>query len=1033
MRRLFIQCLCLAGAVVGHAAETAPVPGLEFFEQKVRPVLSQNCFPCHSGKSEKLKAGLRLDSRARAMAGGESLRPAVTPGHPESSQLVEAIGYGNPDLQMPPKAKLSAQEISDLTEWIRLGAPWPAEPEPPISPGMAKPAFDLAQRKSDHWAWQPVTAPTVPKVQNASWAKNPVDRFLLAQLEAKGLAPAPEAEKRTRLRRVYFDLIGLPPSPREMEEFVADVSPGAWEKVVDRLLANPHFGERWARHWLDLVRYAETLGHEFDYANFNAWRYRDYVIRALNADLPYDQLVREHLAGDLILPPRRDPLTGMNESVMGTAFFWLGQREHSPVDVRFHEAEVIDNQIDVLSKAFLGLTVACARCHDHKFDAISARDYYALFGVLESSRYTQAPVDDPAAGKEALSRLEKLKPQIRRETAGLWRRKIESLPVAALVRVGRMRESHPRALEKREGEVVLADFSSGDFSGWSVEGNAFGTAPARAGDFIVGEGREPVATVLSGNAAHSGVISRRLEGGMRSESFLIQHRYVHALVSGRVSRISVPVDNLTMIRDPIYGGLRRVLSSDVPRWMTFDLGMWMGQRAHVELMDSSTADGTDDAGRYAEEPGGWLAVEAIVLSDKVSPPPDGPARESFADAEDVRQKALQALDSWTEGRAGNFGVLEVLRRSGVLALGESEEAGELEKLLREYHLVEATLSRPTRVPGMTEGSGMDERVFARGNHKTPGDPAPRGFLQALGGSDHREYARGSGRLALAHDLTDGADPLFARVAVNRVWSHLFGRGLVATPDNFGALGERPSHPELLDWLANWFRGGGEWKTKKLIRMLVLSSAYQMSSRPADAGAEERDAENRWWHRMPLRRLEAESIRDAMLSVSGGLDERMFGPPVPVHLTEFMEGRGRPGQSGPVDGAGRRSVYQEVRRNFVPPMMRAFDTPVPQSTVGLRTVSNVPAQSLILMNDPFVQGEARRWARRILAGPERSSEDRIHGMYRAAFGRGPTSVELGAALGFLRDQAAAYGKIPGLEESVWADLAHVLFNVKEFIF
>jgi hypothetical protein len=318
-------------------------------------------------------------------------------------------------------------------------------------------------------------------------------------------------------------------------------------------------------------------------------------------------------------------------------------------------------------------------------------------------------------------------------------------------------------------------------------------------------------------------------------------------------------------------------------------------------------------------------------------------------------------------------------------------AEQLSSLVEQYRRIEATIPEPARVPTLTDGTGLDENVFVRGNHKTPGDIVPRRFLEALGGSPQTAFRQGSGRLELARAVTDRSDPLFARVMVNRVWLHLFGRGIVATPDDFGVLGQVPSHPELLDWLANWFRTEGNWSTKKLIKLLVTSSTYRMSSKVADALAEEKDPSNLLWHRMPVRRLEGESIRDAILALSGRLDGTMFGPPVPIHLTEFMEGRGRPGKSGPLDGNGRRSIYVEVRRNFLSPMMRAFDTPVPHSTVGRRTVSNVPAQSLILMNDPFVVGEAERWARRVLAKEDQMPEQRIREIYLAIFSRMPSAI------------------------------------------
>ena len=337
---------------------------------------------------------------------------------------------------------------------------------------------------------------------------------------------------------------------------------------------------------------------------------------------------------------------------------------------------------------------------------------------------------------------------------------------------------------------------------------------------------------------------------------------------------------------------------------------------------------------------------------------------------------------------------------------------------------------------MIDGSPVDENVFIRGNHKSLGEVVPRRFLEALGGSEKNRFTNGSGRLELSQCMTDPSNPFLSRVMVNRIWQHLFGRGIVATPDDFGALGQAPTHPELLDWLADWYRTKGGWSNKKLIRLLMTSQVYRMSSNPADPGAEEKDPQDLLLHRMPLRRLEGEAIRDAILAVSGQMNPAMFGPPVPVFLTSFMDGRGRPGQSGPLDGAGRRSIYQEVRRNFIPPMMRAFDFPVPYTTIGRRTASNVPAQSLVLMNDPFVISEARAWAERLLANKQVTPEQRIALMYETIFSRPPVPDERLAAMDFLKQQALAYGLQPqqaDTDPGLWADLCHVLMNVKEFIF
>jgi hypothetical protein len=384
--RLLLWPLLAVAALAVPALAAEPSPeGLEFFERKVRPLLVEHCLKCHGGG--KKKGGLTLESRAGLLAGG-NLGPAVVPGQPDKSRLIDAIRYNNVELQMPPRGKLPEAAIKDLEEWVSRGAPHAG-----ATAAADKGPFDLPKRKREHWAWRPLRAAAPPAVEDGSWPRGAVDRFILARLEEKGLSPAADADRRTWLRRVSFDLVGLPPAPEEIDAFLADTSDDAFAKVVDHLLASPHYGERWGRHWLDLVRYAESRGHEFDYHIPNAWHYRDYVLRAFNLDVPYNQFVTEHLAGDLLERPRRHPTEGFNESILGTGFWFLGEEVHSPVDVALDEADRFDNRIDVMTKTFLGLTVACARCHDHKFDAISTKDYYSLYAILQSCGYRLARFD----------------------------------------------------------------------------------------------------------------------------------------------------------------------------------------------------------------------------------------------------------------------------------------------------------------------------------------------------------------------------------------------------------------------------------------------------------------------------------------------------------------------------------------------------------------------------------------------------------------------------------------------------------------
>lgn len=1285
--------------------ESFAAEGLEFFEKKIRPMLAAKCFECHSHRVEKLKGGLLLDSRQGFLKGGDS-GPAAVPGEPAGSLFIEAVGYQNADLQMPPKSKLSDREIADLKQWVSLGMPWPKQATPKNE--RRDPVFDIAERRRSHWAWQLVKKAIPPKVERDDWPANPIDAFVLHRLEAEGLAPAPRTSKRSLIRRLSYALTGLPPSPDAIRDFQADTHPQAYERLVDGLLASPQFGERWARHWLDLVRYAETLGHEFDYEIPNAWRYRDYLIRAFNQDVPYNLFAKEHIAGDLLEEARRNPENGANESWMGTGFYWLGQQVHSPVDVQMNQLDLIDNQIDVLSKTFLGLTISCARCHDHKFDAISTKDFYSLYGVLRSSRYHEAAVDAPETWDSFRNRL-KAKKTAAREAAGLawlknadllaeyvraglglladsradqpspasaaapfqesenippdseaippdilfedfekfpekrwegegdafavnpfggknspngtsfggglgqsfassnsagteegkqnrgrllskpfsiqrdyihflisggskgvsvqllvdgkaartatgnrdgefrpaqwdvrefrgrqarielkddasddwgyvaadhfvfsqrkrvfgfqnrplpsWKRIVveaaaeklhpvllnrwvEALdesrsvgkrhPLFALTRPVNPKKSEKEAIfpnRKQKQEKKLSDAPAkavkalgagmanaklNGWSGWFFDGPALVDAQTNAGELLL-SGAHATVSMESQPSIHSARYSKRFQGSLRSPTFAIRERYLHVLASGENSRINVVIDNFNLIRNPIYGGLKKHLSRAEKRWITFDLNRWSGRNAYVELKDTSAGDLAGGRADYGAD--GWFAVYQVIASTKPSPPLPPSVSDNYlrrlagerAESADFlaacEQKTLELIQRWNFGKKQknektngklypeDLEWLNWLAQKELLLAPGREEP--FHQARAEYIALANQIPPPTLSPAMVEGSGKDAAVFVRGNPRMLGETAPRRFLEALN-SFRPVGAAGSGRLEWAEHIAHPQNPLTARVYVNRIWHHLFGRGIVPTPDNFGVLGEEPSHPDLLNWLTHWFVTEGEWSSKRLIRLLATSSTYQMASKP-NAVADEQDPTNRWLHKMPVRRLEGEAIRDAMLFVSGDLDLKQFGRPVPVHLTPFMTGRGRPGRNGPLDGEGRRTIYQEVRRNFLSPAMLAFDAPIPHATFGKRSVSNVPAQALILMNDPLGIHQAASWARKLLFQTT-APEKRIARAYFAALGREPTPEENRLALEFIEKQSKIYSeeKEDGNRQA-WSDFCHVLFNAKEFIF
>lgn len=945
-------------------AEDAPAPTftdeqLAFFEKKVRPVLANHCYSCHSHEAKKNKGGFYLDSR-------KGILDAVLaePGKPDESMLIEAVHYENPDYAMPPKGKLPDNVIKDLEKWVQMGMPWPEE----AGPAGAE-VFDLEARKAAHWAWKmPELVKTLPNAPGLDENANVIDRFVEARLASEGIKPGPAADRATLIRRVTLDITGLPPTPAEVDAFVKDESPEAYERLVDRLLASPRYGEKWARHWLDLVRYAESYGHEFDYTIPHAWKYRDYVIRAMNDDVPYDRFVREHVAGDLIEPRIHDQ-TKVNEAVKATGWWYLHEQTHSPTDVRTHEADRIDNQIDALSKTFMGVTVACARCHDHKFDAISDEDFYSLAGYLQSSRQHEAYLDP---GGKIAKAVEAINAQYAKGQAAFAAHK------PADIKPTKIQHNDTRLFE---------NFNADSFNGWRTTGWAWGDRPTEPGQWDPHSSKP--APVLPG-VAHSGMLGNEAMGTIRSPEFDFQERNVFLRVKGK-GQVRIIIDSYTMARNNklLFEGLdAKIDTKDKWQWIALspkrDFYHGTGNhRAHLEIID--------------DDPNAQLMIDEVRFGDKGAPPnPQTPV---------VFNSVVPDQDQ---------------------AFAE---------ITKTFQQAAAKMPKPERVLAMTDGSPEDSYLHIRGGWRAKGADLPRRYLTALGGEEMKASTTGSGRETLADAMTAKTNPLTARVQVNRLWHHLFGRGIVPTVDNFGVLGLPASHPELLDHLAVTFVEEDSWSNKAMIKRIVMSKAYQRTSDRNSSEIEEQDPQNLLLHRQNIRRMTSETLRDSILFVAGSLNEKQFGPPVDVYLTSFMQGRGRP-KSGPLDGNGRRSIYNSVRRNFLSPMMLTFDTPIPFSTVGKRNQSNVPAQSLTLMNDPFVHDQAKKWAERLVKDGRTDAAQRIDAMFVRAIGRTPTEAEQKASLSFIQ-RAAAQGNVPDdkvlSDAKVWRELCHAMLNIKGFVY
>jgi Protein of unknown function (DUF1553)/Protein of unknown function (DUF1549)/Planctomycete cytochrome C len=796
-RELVVLSILLTGMGLSSAGAAEPPQQVEFFEKSVRPVLIEHCQKCHGAK--KQEGGLRLDSKQAVLKGSDN-GPIVKSGDPDNSPLIQAVRQAGPVKKMPPKGKLAPEAIAALVAWVKAGAPWPDD-------SLSRPGTADAWKR--HWAFQPVRKPALPEVKNPAWGRSPIDRFILAALDAKGLRPSPLADKRTQVRRAYLDVAGLPPAPEEMDRALADSSEQWFEKVVDELLASPRYGERWARHWLDVARYADNKGYVlpdlFEDPDFPwAYTYRDYVIRAFNEDLPYDRFVLEQLAADrLPLGDDKRPLAALGFLTVGGRF--MG----NPHDI-------IDDRIDVVSRGLMGITVSCARCHNHKFDPVPTKDYYSLYGVFASSPEPVAPPLFTAP------------PQTEAYAAFERELKVREQRLVQFVR-GKHTEL-VRSVRQRAREYLLAAHLLRDQP--DVE------------DFMF---------VTEGNDLNQRVVHRwqlHLQRTQKNHDPVFAAWHALAALPDKEFAAKAPevVRQLaTAAADkPVNPRVLGALEKDQPQSMA-DVAKWYG--VLLQQVDQEWQDECDRAMELLEDPPVQLADPAAEELRQVLYGPESPPLVPLAPLGDLdllpdrasqaKQKELRkALDQW--------------RVSGP---GAPPRAMVLEDL---------------PVP-------HEPRVFLRGNPGNLGDRVPRQFLGFLAGEARQPFHEGSGRLELARCIVDPKNTLTARVLVNRIWMHHFGSALVATPGDFGLRSQPPSHPELLDYLAASFVDNG-WSLKKLHRQIMLSSAYRQASADGSDGRG-LDPENTLLWRMNRRRLDFEATRDSLLAVAGTLDRAIGGPAV----------------------------------------------------------------------------------------------------------------------------------------------------------
>ena len=974
----------MVGACRSEIPEVAGLPDEIDFNFHIRPILSNNCFTCHGPDPSSRTTDMRLDQQIFAEATLESGIRAIVPGNSSKSAIIHRVTEDDPEMRMPPpetNKKLTPREVALLARWIDQGAKW-------------KPYWAFIKPESSDSDDLPQEVPQI------------VDQLVDRELERRGLVKSSEADRHQLIRRVSYIVTGLPPKPEETEMFVEDQDVDWYSSMVDYYLASPHYGERWARHWMDLARFAEGRGHEFDFPVVGAWRYRDYLIRAFNQDVPYDDFIREQIAGDLVKPPRINPETGFVESPLGTTFLALGEGKHSPVDIKEEEKILLDNTIDVTTKTFQGLTVACARRHDHKFDPIPTTDYYALYGIFESMRYHHIPAETTPGHLMAPDSLKSLKRSLRKLLAQEATIHTDEVAIAGPA-------SYKETVENNGDYRVMVNFMDEKADHWRSDGFAF-AAESTLGDPVIKGGK---VKLIEEGTVSSSTISKGLQGTYRSPTFIIEDDYIRVRARGKRSTIRIVVDNFQLIRYPIWGDLEKKVNEEAFRDYDMNTEMLKGSKAYIEFLSGDFIS-IYGKGHFYEIPSESWMEASYVLSH------NGDLDPVALNNTGVARPIHQALDAWVEGEASPEEVRLVNRHV------DFEITNEVARVQEDILRLSRGLRDSTFVIGVVDGDPVLSPVFIRGDHRMKDSiEVSHRFLSAMPDLTVFDPDLNS-RMQLAEAMASEENPLTARVMANRIWHHLFGRGIVKSVDNFGLQGSLPSHPALLDYLAIQFVEG-DWSIKSLIRQIMLTDAFKRST-ILDTEVDQNDPENIYLAYYPLRRLEAESIRDGILAVSGELDRTMFGPSIPIHLTSFLQGRGRPPESGPLDGYGRRSIYMALWRNFLPPMMLTFDMPIPFSSFGNRNITNVPAQSLTLLNDPFVQEQAKKWAEKLSV--ETSGErEKVHQIYRRAFNREPTEIEVAEGLAFINEQRKIYTSDSMMEQKTWTDYCHAIFNMKEFIY
>jgi len=896
--RLIVFFTLLAAPVLSAAGPA----DTEFFETRIRPLLVDNCYACHTASK---MGGLQLTSKQRAVRGGAS-GPAIRPGNSQASLLIQVVSHTHEKLKMPPAGKLEDEQIADLKAWVDAGAVWPdTDDDALLEPDVESTEYRISPQQRAFWSYQPVQEPQTPKVQNTAWAQTAVDHFILAKLEEKGIEPVGRADKRALIRRASLNLIGLPPTPEEVEAFLADDSPEAFAKVVDRLLASPHYGERWGRHWLDLARYADgAIGAARDTPYQNAFRYRDWVVQALNDDLPYDQFVRAQLAADLLPEEEKEK----HLAALGFLALYPGG----------------DDRVDVTTKTFLGLTVGCAQCHDHKYDPIPTKDFYSLQGIFDSSEKHEYPL----VGEEEVERWKAAKKKVDDKKAELKKFIEDQSASLRQILFTQTAEYMMAARSVIQGQADVAHASQ-----------STGLDEEILGRWVVYLRDTQIEHQFLDD--WKAVMER---DGSDQEAQATAEAFEQQVIA--VDKEKTEIEDINYVR---LGGAKGVADEKTRQY------------TNLEFLDLKKWYLWRDMAFNPYSPDGFKFVGGVYY---------------FGDRKDFE------VDRFLSG-------MWKMRLDQLRA-----EAKQLEENLPEQYPF---------IHGMRDkDKPVDPRVAIRGDKENLGEPAPRRFVHILCDGEPEPFSKdSSGRLELANAIVDPKNPLTPRVMANRIWMAHFGVGLVGTPSNYGQLGERPTHPELLDYLAARFIESG-WSMKQLHREIVLSAAYQSSVQHNEKNASVDPDNKLYWRANLLERLDAEVIRDSMLSVAGKLDLSVGGPPV-----DF-------------DELHRRAIYGKISRTQPDRSMELFDFPDPNTTSAKRMRTQGPMQRLFFMNNDFVIEQAKAFAERLHAEAPNSDQDRIRRAYELAFQRPPTSAEIELGLEYLA----------GGEEA-WPRYAQALIGASEF--